>query len=103
MTHELLTSVADPAVNAGDPSFSGLAFDQRGNPFTRVREGRLDIGAYESGPLPVATTVPVPAPAGWALAALSAVLGLAGMLRLRRRDGRQLRRSFRSRRRRCAV
>ena len=86
-THELLTSVADPAVNAGDSAFSGLSFDQRGKPFTRVREGRIDIGAFESGPLPV--TVPVPAPADWTLAALSAaLLGLAGLLRRRRRERR---------------
>jgi hypothetical protein len=88
MTHELLTSVADPAINAGDPSFSGLAFDQRGSPFTRVREGRVDIGAFESGALTVAAPAPVPGPAGWALGGLSAVLGLAGMLFWRRRDGR---------------
>ncbi|HEX3633026.1 MAG TPA: choice-of-anchor Q domain-containing protein [Casimicrobiaceae bacterium] len=83
LTHELLTAVADPAINAGDSPFSALAFDQRGAPFTRVRQGRIDIGAFESGPLPV--TVPVPAPAGWTLAMLSALLGLAGLLGWRRR------------------
>jgi hypothetical protein len=83
LTHELLTAVVDPAVNGGNSAFSGLSFDQRGKPFTRVREGRIDIGAFESGPLPV--TVPVPAPAGWTLAALSALLGLAGLLRGRGR------------------
>jgi hypothetical protein len=88
MTHELLTSAADPAVNTGDPSFSGLAFDQRGKPFTRVLEGRVDIGAFESGALPVAVPVPVPGPAGWVVGGLSAVLGFAGMLFWRRRDGR---------------
>jgi hypothetical protein len=81
LTHELLTAVVDPAVNGGNSAFSGLSFDQRGKPFTRVREGRIDIGAFESGALPV--TVPVPAPAGWTLAALSALLGLAGLLRWR--------------------
>ncbi|HEX4522218.1 MAG TPA: choice-of-anchor Q domain-containing protein [Casimicrobiaceae bacterium] len=83
LTHELLTAVVDPAVNAGNSAFSALSFDQRGKPFTRVREGRIDIGAFESGPLPV--TVPVPAPAGWTLAVLSALLGLTGLLRRRRR------------------
>jgi hypothetical protein len=83
LTHELLTAVVDPAVNAGNSAFSGLSFDQRGKPFTRVREGRIDIGAFESGPLPV--TVPVPAPAGWTLAALSVLLGLTGLLPRRRR------------------
>jgi hypothetical protein len=85
-THELLTTVADPAINAGDSAFSGLSFDQRGKPFTRVREGRIDIGAFESGPLPV--TVPVPAPAGWTLVGLSALLGLVGLLRRRGRGRR---------------
>ena len=98
LTHELLTTVPDPAVNAGHPGFSGLRFDQRGKPFTRVREGRIDIGAFESGPLPV--TVPVPAPAGWTLAMLSALLGLAGLLALAPAPVRLAR--FRSPRRRCA-
>jgi hypothetical protein len=83
LTHELLTAVVDPAVNAGNSAFSGLPFDQRGKPFTRVREGRIDIGAFESGVLPV--TAAVPAPGGWTLAALSALLGLAGLLGRRRR------------------
>ncbi|MEM7315508.1 MAG: choice-of-anchor Q domain-containing protein, partial [Planctomycetota bacterium] len=42
-THDLLSG--SPAINAGDPAFSGLAFDQRGA--TRIRGGRLDIGALE--------------------------------------------------------
>jgi hypothetical protein len=78
-THALLTTVADPAIDAGDPSFSGLAFDQRGSPFTRVRNGRLDIGAFESGALhPPPVLVPVPGP-GWPLLSLlSALLGWLG-------------------------
>ncbi|MBM7841752.1 beta strand repeat-containing protein [Herpetosiphon giganteus] len=38
-----------PAYNAGDPAPIGLpATDQRGPGFVRVREGRLDIGAFEA-------------------------------------------------------
>lgn len=41
----LLGSVA---INMGDPGFNGAGqFDQRGTPFERVREGRLDVGALE--------------------------------------------------------
>ena len=41
-----------PAIDAGDPdAIAGVAgvpeFDQRGNPFTRVADGRIDMGAYE--------------------------------------------------------
>lgn len=83
-THELLTSVPDPAINAGDPAFFGLSFDQRGKPFTRVREGRVDIGAFESGALPV--SVAVPTLTGAAIGALSALLGLFGLVRRRGRS-----------------
>ena len=44
-THSLLTG--SPAINAGDPAFAGLAFDQRGNGFARIVDGRVDIGSYE--------------------------------------------------------
>ncbi|MEO0483265.1 MAG: GC-type dockerin domain-anchored protein, partial [Planctomycetota bacterium] len=48
-----------PALNAGDPAAvagqSGVPeFDQRGVGFDRVLEGRIDIGAIESTPEPVA-------------------------------------------------
>jgi len=50
-THALL--LGSPAINAGDPQASGIPeFDQRGNPFTRISDSRIDIGAYESQPLP---------------------------------------------------
>jgi hypothetical protein len=53
--------VGSPAINAGDPSFNPNAFspplldDQRGPGFPRVREDRIDIGAYEAAanPTPV--------------------------------------------------
>ena len=50
-THALL--VNSPAINAGDPNFNPHAFippllyDQRGLRFTRVVNGRVDIGAFE--------------------------------------------------------
>jgi hypothetical protein len=53
MTHALLSG--SPAINAGDPAamagVGGVPFnDQRGNPFTRVYGGRIDIGAFEVQP-----------------------------------------------------
>ena len=51
LTHALLPG--SPAINAGDPLADGIPdFDQRGNPFTRISGGRIDIGAYESQPIP---------------------------------------------------
>ena len=48
-----------PAIDAGHPAIvAGEAnvplYDQRGAPFTRVYGGRIDIGAFESQPLPAA-------------------------------------------------
>ncbi len=49
-THALLPG--SPAIDMGDPVFSAPPdFDQRGDPFTRVHNGRIDIGAYEAQPL----------------------------------------------------
>jgi len=50
LTHALLPG--SPAIDAGDPSaVAGVGdvplYDQRGNPFTRVHGGRIDIGAFE--------------------------------------------------------
>jgi len=52
-THALLS--VSPAIGAGDPALlQGDAgtpeFDQRGAPFARVAEGRIDIGAFELQP-----------------------------------------------------
>jgi PKD repeat protein len=45
-THKLLTG--SPAINAGNPNFTPPPFyDQRGPGFDRVRDGRVDIGAFE--------------------------------------------------------
>jgi hypothetical protein len=52
-THELLTS--SPAIDAGDPNFVPPAdYDQRGSGFSRIVNGRVDIGAFE-----VQTVTPV--------------------------------------------
>ena len=47
-----------PAINAGDPAFDGAGkTDARGPGFARVRDGRLDIGAFEvQNTAPVATS-----------------------------------------------
>jgi hypothetical protein len=50
-THALLTG--SPAIDTGDPAFDPnnfnppLLYDQRGNGFPRVVNGRIDIGAFE--------------------------------------------------------
>ena len=57
LTQKLVDS--SPAINAGDPLFDPNAFDpplvydQRGPGFDRVKNGRLDIGAYEGIANPV--------------------------------------------------
>ncbi len=55
LTHALL--FGSPAMDAGDPDALPGApgvpeFDQRGNPFTRIFGGRIDIGAFEVQPIP---------------------------------------------------
>jgi predicted outer membrane repeat protein len=59
-THALLPG--SPAINAGEPTLVGgengvPEFDQRGEPFTRVWGGRIDIGAFEAQSLIVDTLV----------------------------------------------
>jgi hypothetical protein len=56
-THALL--VGSPAIDAGDPnamagSVDVPEIDQRGAPWSRVADGRIDIGAVESQPNPLA-------------------------------------------------
>src|SRR5204863_4677415 len=46
ITHALLPS--SPAIDAGDPNFTPPPFlDQRGSGFSRVVNGRIDIGSFE--------------------------------------------------------
>jgi predicted outer membrane repeat protein len=60
-THELLTG--SPAIDAGDPNFTPPPYyDQRGPDFWRVRNGRIDVGAFEvqAGSTPTPTPTPTP-------------------------------------------
>jgi hypothetical protein len=67
LTHALLPG--SPAIDAGDPNFSPPPFnDQRGCPFDRVFNGRIDIGSFETQPprrpcpTPRSRSTPVPRP-----------------------------------------
>jgi len=62
-THALLPG--SPAIDAGDPNFTPPpVYDQRGSDFWRVRNGRIDSGAFEAQagttPTPTATTTATP-------------------------------------------
>jgi hypothetical protein len=62
-THALLPG--SPAIDAGDPEFTGSSYDQRGCPFLRVFNGRIDIGSFENqltAPTPCPTPRPHPTP-----------------------------------------
>lgn len=55
LTHALLPG--SPAINAGNPSFTPPPLhDQRGAPFVRVFNGRVDIGSFETQPRRAAPT-----------------------------------------------
>jgi hypothetical protein len=65
LTHALLPG--SPAINAGDPNFTPPPlYDQRGSPFVRVFNGRIDIGSFEvqpprrPGPTPKSRPTPRP-------------------------------------------
>jgi hypothetical protein len=59
-THALLPG--SPAIDTGDPNFSPPPFnDQRGCPFERVFNGRIDIGSFETQP-PSRPCAPTPRP-----------------------------------------
>jgi hypothetical protein len=63
LTHALLPG--SPAVNAGNPNFTPPPlYDQRGSPFIRVFNGRIDIGSFEVQPprRPGVTPRPRPTP-----------------------------------------
>jgi hypothetical protein len=67
-THALLPG--SPAIDTGDPNFTPPPFnDERGCPFDRVSNGRIDIGSYETQPqalrrppCPQPRPTPVPRP-----------------------------------------
>ena len=67
LTHALLPG--SPAINAGDPNFTPPpSYDQRGSPYVRVFNGRIDIGSFEvqpprrTTPAPRSRPAPVPRP-----------------------------------------
>ena len=67
LTHALLPG--SPAINAGNPNFTPPPlYDQRGSPFVRVFNGRIDIGSFEvqpprrPGPTPRPRSTPRPRP-----------------------------------------
>jgi hypothetical protein len=65
LTHALL--LGSPAINAGDPNFTPPpSYDQRGSPYVRVYNGRIDIGAFEvqppQRPRPAPRSRPTPPP-----------------------------------------
>lgn len=52
-----------PALDAGDPNFTPPPFnDQRGAPYVRVSNGRIDIGSVEVQPSATPTPTPTPTP-----------------------------------------
>lgn len=88
LTHALLTVIpGNPALDSGDPNAAGYpSYEQRGTPFARVRNGRVDIGAFEAAigaTLGAVSAIPVFGPGAFAL--LTGFLGLFGLRRLRRR------------------
>ena len=67
LTHALLSG--SPAINAGDPNFTPPPiYDQRGSPYVRMFNGRIDIGSFElqpprrATPAPRSRPTPVPRP-----------------------------------------
>ena len=64
-THALLPG--SPAINKGNPNFTPPPFyDQRGQGFNRVVNGRIDVGSFEiqsaPAPTPTPTVTPTPTP-----------------------------------------
>ncbi len=57
LTHALLPG--SPAINTGDPNFTPPpSTDQRGSPFVRAFNSRIDIGSFEVQPPPRPTPAP---------------------------------------------
>jgi hypothetical protein len=83
-THALINVAGNPAINSGDPAFSGVPTDQTGlNPRAT---GRTDMGAFElvaAAAEPSNVAVPTASAAG--LGALSIALAALGMRRRKAR------------------
>jgi hypothetical protein len=61
LTHALLPG--SPAIDAGDPGFTPPPwYDQRGPDFWRLRNDRIDVGAFEVQNGPALTPTPAPTP-----------------------------------------
>jgi hypothetical protein len=61
LTHALLPG--SPAIDAGNPNFTPPpSYDQRGSPFVRVFNGRIDIGSFEVQPPRRGSPAPRPRP-----------------------------------------
>lgn len=70
-----LPNATSPAINGGDPAVVGApAFDQRGDGFPRILQGRLDVGAVETAAL-----AKTGATLEWPLPVAGALLLLAGI------------------------
>jgi IPTL-CTERM motif len=84
-THALINVPGNPAINSGDPGFSGAPTDQTGiNPRAF---GRTDMGAFEVAAAAAdAPNIPVPTASAAGLGALSVALAALGM---RRRKGKR--------------
>ncbi len=71
-TSTRLPAATSPVIDTGDPTVTVFPeFDQRGDGFARVVNGRVDMGAVERQPALAATGATVP---GWALLAALGVL-----------------------------
>ncbi len=83
LTHALLNTGSNPAINGGQPTAPGLGSDQRGAGFQRIVGAASDIGAFEfgAGITAVEPAVAVPTVGAASLGALSLALAALGMRR----------------------
>jgi hypothetical protein len=86
-THALINVVGNPAINGGDPAYTGSPNDQTGVT-PRSSGGRTDMGAVEfaAAPAPQAVNAAVPVNGALALGALSLALAALGARRRKKMD-----------------